>query len=220
LTLLLFPFLGELQGFLGFSGGLSESRIRGLRVLETPARPGWKLAVCGQGKVEAALSCCLLAEALKPDRALLIGSATALDSNLHPGDFVAGDECIEVDFGSQDGPSPNPPPRHRPTLDPPLPMLGMPLRIGPILSGDADRTDPGEKRKLGEEFSALAYAWEGAGFHRALARLGLPGMEIRVITETVDESRLALPDLQSRIRSFLPPLQNLVQELEQQWGIQ
>jgi len=210
LTLLLFPFQAELQGFLGGEGGLQEKVISGFKTFTIDAHPNWTLAICSQGKVEAALTTAILGEALRPSRVFLIGSATALVSNLYPGDIVAGMESLEIDFGDV---GVGKMPRHKATWEQPS-RLGQKIISGRILSADADVFDPGEKKRLGEEYQAQACAWEGAGFYRALKKIGLRGLELRVITESVSESRIAFPELKSRIQAHFPRLRREMEAWE------
>jgi adenosylhomocysteine nucleosidase len=222
LILLVFPFLAELDAFLAGAGGRSETKVDGIRVFNVEAiRPDWRLAVCGQGKVEAALACQILYDALKPDIVLLLGSATALDPSLKAGDMVVADPCIEWDFGSEK------PPTFKASMALPSEALSpnadadrkahtgaMPERVvsGPILSGDRNVFDAEEKAALHRRFAAKALAWEGAGFHRFLRRSGCKGLEARLITETAAEGRLPLDTLQERMRMGFPAFRNRIAE--------
>ena len=94
MILLVFPFQAELDAFLGGTAGRSEEKIRGQRVFSLEAEPTWRLAVCGQGKVEAALACQSLSDALDPRAVMLLGSATALDPSLRVGDIVLADPGV------------------------------------------------------------------------------------------------------------------------------
>gem|GEM_PF-2607827 len=205
MILLVFPFQAELDAFLGGAPGRAESEVRGMRVFSLPEEPAWRMAVCGQGKVEAALACQILSDSLEPDAVLLLGSATALDPALRVGDIVLADPGIEWDFDADR------PPQFRPRL--PFPE---PLRVlaGPVLSGDRDVFDPAVKAELHARYGAKALAWEGAGFHRFLRRNGKPGWELRVITETSGEGRLSLVLLKERMKRDFPPLRELMRAVE------
>ena len=183
-------------------GGLQEKVRSGFKTFTIDVNPTWTFAICGQGKVETALATVILGEALRPTTVFLIGSATALESNLNPGDIVAWVESLEIDFRS--GGDGNPP-RYSATWEPPA-FQGKGMVSGRILSADADLFEPSEKKRLGDKYQAQAYAWEGAGFYRALKKLGLPGLELRVITESVSESRISLPELKIRIPTHFPRL--------------
>ena len=222
MIVLVFPFQGELECFLGGAAPPGK-KVRGLRVITTPSDPDWILAVCGQGKVEAALACQILADTYSPRAFFLLGSAAALDPTLKAGDAVLSDPCLEWDFRPDHGKDSVSPPRFNPGK--PFPHACDPkgsgdpkgngvdgswLRAGTVLSADRDVFDPGEKRRLREEFGALATAWEGAGFHRFLRRSGLPGWEIRIITETAEEGRISLADMRLRMLAAFPGLRKSI----------
>lgn len=201
MILLVFPFQAELDAFLAGTAGRTEEKIRGLRVFSLPAEPGWRLAVCGQGKVEAALACQILSDALDPRAVMLLGSATALDPALRMGDIVLADPGIEWDFDADK------PPEFRPRRPFPEPRRVM---TGGILSGDRDIFDPARKAELHAQYGAKALAWEGAGFHRFLRRSGKTGWEVRVITEEATEGRLSLAQLKDRMARDFPALRPVV----------
>lgn len=201
MILLVFPFHAELDAFLSGVAGRTEEKIRGLRVFSIPTEPGWRLAVCGQGKVEAALACQILSDALDPRTVMLLGSATALDPALRIGDIVLADPGIEWDFDADK------PPEFRPRRPFPEPRRVL---AGGILSGDKDVFDPARKAELHAEYGAKALAWEGAGFHRFLRRSGKTGWEVRVITEEASEGRLSLAQLKDRMATDFPALRPVV----------
>ena len=201
MILLVFPFQAELDAFLGGTQGRTEEKIRGQRVFSLAAEPDWRLAVCGQGKVEAALACQILSDALEPRVIMLLGSATALDPTLRAGDIVLADPGIEWDFDADK------PPVFRPRRPFPEPRRVI---TGPILSGDKDIFDPGRKAELFRLYEAKALAWEGAGFHRFLRRSGKTGWEVRVITEESAEGRLTLAQLKERMHMDFPSLRPVV----------
>lgn len=201
MILLIFPFQAELEAFLSGMSGRTETRIRGIRVFGVDAEPLWRLAVCGQGKVEAALATQILADVLDPRALMLLGSATALDPALIVGDMVLADPGIEWDFDADKAPE------FRPRRAFPEPHRTL---SGPILSGDKDVFDPARKAELFARFNAKALAWEGAGFHRYLRRSGKTGWEIRVITEEAEEGRLALAELKRRMATDFPALRPVV----------
>jgi adenosylhomocysteine nucleosidase len=201
LILLIFPFQAELEAFLSGMSGRSETKVRGIRVFSMEAEPLWRLAVCGQGKVEAALATQILADALDPRALMLLGSATALDPALIVGDMVLADPGIEWDFDADKAPE------FRPRRAFPEPRRTL---SGPILSGDKDVFDPAQKAELFARFGAKALAWEGAGFHRYLRRSGKTGWEIRVITEGAEEGRLTLAELKLRMGTDFPALRPVV----------
>lgn len=201
MILLVFPFQAELDAFLGGCKGRTESKLRSLRLFGLTEEPGWRMAVCGQGKVEAALACQILSDFLDPGTVMLLGSATALDPELKVGDVVVADPGIEWDFDADK------PPEFRSRR--PFPEPGR-VFSGPVLSGDKDVFDPVRKAELHARFGAKALAWEGAGFHRFLRRNAKTGWELRVITETAAEGRLSLGVLKERMGMDFPALRPLV----------
>jgi len=201
LILLIFPFQAELEAFLSGTSGCGETKVRGIRVFTLESDPEWRMAVCGQGKVEAALAAQILGDALDPSSLMLLGSATALDPSLIIGDMVLANPGIEWDFDADKSPE------FRPRRAFPEPRRTL---SGPILSGDKDVFDPVQKAELFARFGAKALAWEGAGFHRYLRRSGKTGWEVRVITEAADEGRLTLAQLKERMATDFPSLRPVV----------
>jgi nucleoside phosphorylase len=206
LILLVFPFQAELDAFSPRSPDRKETLAGGIRVFRPDSQPAWRLAVCGQGKVEAALACQILVQAMQPDHVLLVGSATALDPSLSLGDIVVADCGIEYDFGS------DPVPRFKSAHAFPLPIPNG-VAQGAILSGDRNVFLPAEKQDLFARYAAKALAWEGAGFHRFLRRSAQPGWEIRQITETAGAGQPTLAELRDRLQSHAPALRTLVGNL-------
>jgi hypothetical protein len=186
---------------------LREMPVGGFRAWTLASHPAWRLMVSGQGKVETALACQTLHDALSPSAYLLLGSACALDPALRPGDLVLADPGIEADF-QPDAPPPRFPARH------PLPFAAQAdaaeattlsrVQAGAILSADRNIFDPNEKQNLFATHRALAFAWEGAGFHRFLRRNQAMGWELRLITETAAEPRLPHATLQTRMAQGFP----------------
>ena len=205
--LLVFPFQAELDAFLGGAAqgtpplARKETKVRGQRVFEIESEPGWRMAVCGQGKVEAALACQILSDSLEPAAVMLLGSATALDPALRVGDIVLADPGIEWDFDADK------PPEFRPRRPFPEPRRVI---TGPVLSGDKDVFDPAQKAELHTRYGAKALAWEGAGFHRFLRRGGKTGWEVRVITEEAGEGRISLAQMKERMAMDFPALRPVV----------
>ena len=190
-----------MDAFLGGTQDRSEEKIRGQRVFSLAAEPTWRLAICGQGKVEAALASQSLCEALDPRAVMLLGSATGLDPGLRVGDIVLADPGIEWDFDADK------PPVFRPRRPFPEPRRVI---TGAILSGDKDVFEPERKAELFRRYEAKALAWEGAGFHRFLRRSGKTGWEIRVITEEAGEGRLSFGQLKERMSMDFPSLRPVV----------
>lgn len=222
---------------------LREEAVGGFRTWTLASHPAWRLMVSGQGKVETALACQTLHHALAPSAYLLLGSACALDPALRPGDLVLADPGLEADFQPDASPPRFParqplpvaarqplPPADWPPLSPvdqrslPLATQSNPaettarprVHAGAILSADRNIFDPDEKQKLFATHHAMAFAWEGAGFHRFLRRNHALGWELRLITETASEPRLPLTTLQSRMAQGFPAVYPILEALGSQ----
>jgi adenosylhomocysteine nucleosidase len=202
----------ELEAFLSGLPGRTDTGTGGMRVHALASEPEWRMAVCGQGKVEAALAAQILADALRPSAVLLLGSATALHADQKLGDVIVAAASIEWDFGADPVP----------VFKNPFPFPGVPadevaerrhVATGAILSGDRNVFDPVEKRDLCQRYGAKALAWEGAGFHRFLRRWGKAGWEIRVITETAGSGKPDLAAFKTRMQEHFPALRPLVRRV-------
>lgn len=207
---MVFPFPEELAAFLGAGEKTFTQDVGALRVVIPAGKPDWRLAVSGQGKVEAALASQVLAGAFSPLASLMIGSATALDRSLRAGSLVIADPCVEWDFEGEGGGRPM---FRCEKVFPTTPEATLPIRGGPVLSGDRNVFDPAEKAALRERYGALALAWEGAGFHRCLRRNRLTGWELRLITEEAEEGRPGLPALKKRLHAYMPGVRALLEKL-------
>jgi nucleoside phosphorylase len=208
LIALIFPFPAELEGYLGQDAGGLLRREGRIPCFTAPAHPETLLAVCGQGKVETALACQMLADDHAAEIFFLLGSATALDLSLAVGDAVLAETSIEWDFGEEESAGPSGRPLFHPVRR--FPDGPPSLRRGAVLSGDRNVFSPAGKARLRDEYGALALAWEGAGFHRFLKRNQLPGWEIRIITETAEEGRPPWEFLRERIAAGFPALVPLI----------
>ncbi|MEO7426167.1 MAG: hypothetical protein ABI036_13350 [Fibrobacteria bacterium] len=204
-----------MEAFLSGLPGRTETGMGGTRVYALASEPEWRLAVCGQGKVEAALAAQILADALRPSAVLLLGSATALHADQSLGDVIVAGASIEWDFGADPVPVfKNPFPF--PVVPAGEDAEGSNVTMGAILSGDRNVFDPAEKRELYQRYEAKALAWEGAGFHRFLRRWGKSGWEIRVITETAGSGKPDLPTFKTRMQEHFPALRPLVRHVAAQ----
>lgn len=79
---------------------------------------------------------------------------------------------------------------------------------GPIASGDEDVTDIARARDLYAQTGALCVAWEGAGAARAAKFSERTFLELRVITDSADES--AASDFRSSLEAVVPNLANVI----------
>ncbi len=210
----LFPFKKELEFFLqGKEGWLAKPSLD-LQIWTHPDHSGWVFCVSGQGKVETALSAQILSGKAAVDFWILAGSAVALKGSLKSGDILLGTQSIEWDFVSDPEASPNQRPRFDARRTWQKTDWSKNLSLGAeedvILSGDRSVFLPEEKRQLGELYGASALAWEGAGFFRFLRRTKAPGMEIRLISESVAENKLPMDVFLERIKTGMPRLREIL----------
>ncbi|MFN4232170.1 MULTISPECIES: futalosine hydrolase [Thermus] len=175
------PFLrGEPFSFLGRKGLRGE----GFVYLET-----------GIGKVNAALTLAAWTSQNPVEKALLFGIAGAYPgSGLLPGDVVLVGEEVEADLGTQEGLEPLGFPalevegkayHNRFPLDPGLTRalaraLGLRVVVG--LTRDRVSETPGEAEALAWRWGAWVESMEGAAFARACLALGIPGAELRAVS--------------------------------------
>lgn len=175
------PFLrGEPFSFLGRKG----LRGQGFVYLET-----------GIGKVNAALTLAAWASQNLVEKALLFGIAGAYPgSGLLPGDVVLVGEEVEADLGTKEGLEPLGFPAlevggeayyNRFPLDPGLTralaqVLNLPVVVG--LTRDRVSETPGEAEALAWRWRAQVESMEGAAFARACLALGIPGVEVRAVS--------------------------------------
>ncbi|WP_337845602.1 futalosine hydrolase [Thermus sp.] len=175
------PFLkGEPFTFLGRMG----LKGKGFVFLET-----------GIGKVNAALTLAVWASRHPVERALLFGVAGAYPgAGLGLGEVVLVAEEVEADLGLEEGLEPlgfpalvvgGKPLYNRFPLDPALTeslaaSLGLPLRVG--LTRDRPSESLEEAFRLTSRWGAHLENMEGAAFARASLALGVPGAEVRAVS--------------------------------------
>ncbi|MER3537188.1 MAG: futalosine hydrolase [Thermus sp.] len=175
------PFLrGEAFSFLGRRGLRGE----GFVYLET-----------GVGKVNTALTLALWAAENPVERALLFGIAGAYEgSGLDLGEAVLVGEEVEADLGLEAGLKPLGFPAweeegvryyNRFPLDPFLTeglarTWGLKVVVG--LTRDRISETPTEARLLSKRWGGQVESMEGAAFARACLALGVPGAELRAVS--------------------------------------
>lgn len=167
------------------------------------------VATVGVGKAMSAAVTAALIARYRPRAVVLGGVAGGLDPSLSRGDIVAGAEYLQWDMNAAGAgiPAGVIPRSHRgerrpagvlqadPQLLQCLPGSGS-LRRGVLLTGDTLVTDPGEKRRLWEEYGAAAVDMESAAAALAAALAEVPFLALRCIMDTADGSR------PGNIRSF------------------
>lgn len=169
------PFLrGEPFSFLGRMG----LKGKGFVFLET-----------GVGKVNAALALAVWASRHPVERALLFGVAGAYpEAGLGLGEVALVAEEVEADLNPVGFPAlvlKGKPLYNRFPLDSALTgelsrRLGLPLRVG--LTRDRPSESPHEALGLASRWQAHLENMEGAAFARACLALGVPGAELRAVS--------------------------------------
>lgn len=154
-----------------------------------PAR--FHVALGGHGKVQFALETYRLGLELKPELIVCAGSAGSLSEAVKPLDVVVAEATVEHDFNlkfiAKDQPTFS---GHGPSLERLRKNAGLGIHFGRIASGDEDVVDKARAREIAAATGALAVAWEGAGGARAAARLKIPYLEIRGITDFAGPSSI------------------------------
>lgn len=149
----------------------------------------------GLGKVNAAAAVCVLVLRYGVDCVLSAGLSGAV-SHLHKGDIVAGRSYVECDFdlrafGCPLGQKLDGTRVHLADgnlLQAALSIEGV--KEGAFGTGDFFLTDPKTKDFYKEEFSIQAFDMETAACAAAAARLGVPFLSVRKISDDADDSAL------------------------------
>jgi adenosylhomocysteine nucleosidase len=122
------------------------------------------------------------------------GAAGALVDGLAVGDVVVATETVEHDIHNHFGPPLLPRFSGAVTIVESLRGVRLPrnaftVRFGPIASGDEDIVAVERQEALRRQTGALAATWEGAGGARACQFSAVPFVEMRVVTEVVENAR-------------------------------
>jgi len=144
------------------------------------------LATTGQGKAQCAAITTLLIERLKIDKALLIGSAGALNKSLNTNSLCVVKSVVEWDFKSFNGQDQNKLPEFHydiaftSQLYQQIVDNGGEVEYGTLASGDSDIFSDTARDSLYNATTCSIVAWESAGFIRATQILKIPSAEIRI----------------------------------------
>lgn len=157
---------------------------------------GWVWLECGIGKANTAMTLAAFAQRRKVGRALLFGIAGAYaESGLQIGDVALAEREVQADLGIRDGgmkgmgfPTLVVEEAHfhnRFPLDQALTRelkqrLGLPPRT--FLTRDLVSENPTEARELSRKWEADVENMEGAAFAQTCLWLGLPGAELRAVS--------------------------------------
>ena len=168
------------------------------------------IAMCGIGKVCAAICVQIMSDIYKVDKIINTGVAGGLHHDLEVGDFVIADTLVEYDFdltafGYAKGympceelltPSPD---KSTPTVftaDKKIVESFMNAQrrlgkgkaiVGRIVSGDIFVSDNALKKELIGRFDASAVEMEGAAIAQACSLSGIPFAVIRAISDLADK---------------------------------
>ncbi|RIH87532.1 Futalosine hydrolase [Calidithermus terrae] len=189
---------------------------------------GWVWLECGIGKANTAMTLAAFAQRRKVGRALLFGIAGAYaESGLQIGEAVLAEREIQADLGIRDGGmkgmgfptlvvgGSEGSPLHfhnRFPLDKALTAelkatLDLPVRS--FLSRDLVSENPTEARELSRKWEADVENMEGAAFAQACLWLGLPGAELRAVSNVAGVRDKA----QWRVRQAVEALEAAVLKL-------
>lgn len=148
----------------------------------------------GIGKVNAALTLALWASQTPVEKALLFGIAGAYPAGPALGEAVLVAEEVEADLGLKEGLEPLGFPAweregvryyNRFPLDPGLTEVlarDLGLRVVVGLTRDLVSESLEEAQSLGQRWGAKVESMEGAAFARACLVLGVPGAELRAVS--------------------------------------
>lgn len=171
------------------------------------------IAMCGIGKVCAAICVQVMIDIYKVDHIINTGVAGGLHPELEVGDFVIADSLVQYDFdltafGYARGYLPceelltkeldkSTPTVFIPDADIVRSFMNAQKRLGKgkaivgrIVSGDVFVCDGQKKRDLIDKFNASAVEMEGAAIAQAAALSGVPFAVIRAISDLADKEAL------------------------------
>jgi len=131
----------------------------------------------GAGQLRARRATESLIDAHRPRWVIAAGFAGGLSPALARHDLVVADSLVCADG-------------QRLPLDLPIKPAALPegIHIGPLLTVERIVRRPEEKRRLGEQFGALAVDTETAAVAQVCRERGVPLLAIRILTDAVDET--------------------------------
>ena len=139
---------------------------------------GWRTLVCGVGPVEAAAATATAIAAARPRVILHVGIAGARRaSGLVPPAVVVGTASLYCDLDIPERFAP-----HR--LAPPPALVDAALRAVPAATGQVI----GTSGRVGHTADCPVEAMEGFAVLRAAALAGVPALEVRVISNAIEEA--------------------------------
>jgi futalosine hydrolase len=178
--------------------------LRDILVVAATAREaapaeGWRTLVCGVGPVEAAAATAAAIASERPRLILNVGIAGARRvSGLAPPAIVIGSAARYCDLGVPEEWAPG-------LLTPPDALIEAALRAVP----GASRQVIGTTGRVGDSTGCAVEAMEGFAVLRAAALGGVPALEVRVISneiEETDRARWRFDEAFATLRAVTPAL--------------
>lgn len=160
---------------------------------------GWRTLVCGIGPIEAAVATAAAIASERPSAIVHVGIAGArAASTLEPPALVIGRRAIYHDLVV--------PPEWAP-----LEVAADPALLAAVQAAfpDAATVDIGTSGRVGGTVACDVEAMEGFGVLRAAAHAGVPAIEVRAISNLIEEpdrSRWRFDDAFAAINGALPRL--------------
>jgi nucleoside phosphorylase len=172
---------------------------------ELATSDGWLTCVCGVGPVDAAAATAAAIAAHGPAAVLHVGIAGARrHAAIAPPALVVGDAALYCDLDA--------PERFAPRL----------VQSSPVLLAAARRVLPdalvrtiGTSARVGGTVGCDVEAMEGFGVLRAAQRAGIPAIEVRAISNAVEEQDRALWRFEDAFAAILAVTPRLVAEFAQ-----
>jgi nucleoside phosphorylase len=171
------------------------------RELATPA--GWRTLVCGVGPVDAAVATAAAIAADRPSTILHVGIAGARrQSAMAPATLVIGTESRYHDLGV--------PERFAPSrLAPPRWLVEAASRACP----EALRLAIGTSGRIGGTLDTEVEAMEGFAVLRAAQLAGVPALEVRAISNDIEEADRARWHFDAAFEAIVGATGRIVEEL-------
>jgi futalosine hydrolase len=167
---------------------------------------GWLAALCGVGPVEAAVSAALAIAEHRPDLVVQVGIAGARRSaNLAPGTLVIGSESQYCDLA-----------------DLPAAWATASIAANPVLVAALQRHLPGAvthpigtSGRVGGSRACDVEAMEGFSVLRAAQRANIPAIEVRAISNEIEEHDRAHWHFQTAFHAITAATPQIVQALQE-----
>ncbi len=170
--------------------------------MELAPTAGWRTLVCGVGPVDAAVATATAIAADKPAAIVLVGIAGARRrAALAPATLVIGTEARYADLGV--------PERFAPSI-----MQASPLLVDAAARAlpSAPRLAIGTSGRVGGTTGEDVEAMEGFAVLRAAQQAGIPAVEVRAISNEIEEPDRALWHFDAALAAIADATPRLVQE--------